>query len=168
VKQGRKIFRISKSQDERSDVDDALPPCPDEYCDPFEEEDKDPEALRPQSVRGMSVDYDIILSPICQVPVLYFDIRGAAMPPRFSLDQVYDMLVPERMKAQLENVGTIGGISMINHPCTDMPVYFIHPCRTADAMRNIMAGSSIQLDDYMLLWLGLVGGNVGLHAPLPR
>jgi len=167
VKHGRKLFRISKPRDEPLDRGDVLPPSLDEYCDTSGEEDEDLEALKPPSLRGIYIDYDIILSPIYQVPVLYFDVRDAAIPQRFSLEQVYNLVVPESMKAQLENTGIIGGISMINHPCTDMPVYFIHPCRTADAMRKLTTDSSVQLHDYMLLWLGLVGSTVGLCAPLP-
>lgn len=52
-----------------------------------------------------------------------------------------------------------------NHPLTDIPAYFIHPCNTADAMREVASGKALTPEEYMLAWLGLVGGFVGLHVP---
>lgn len=51
------------------------------------------------------------------------------------------------------------------HPIYGTPSFFIHPCRTADAMRDL--ARDIQLDgiSYIMLWLGLVGHPVGLFIP---
>lgn len=43
----------------------------------------------------------------------------------------------------------------------------MHPCNTAEAVRNLSRGVHITLDNYLQLWLGLVGPVVGLHLPLP-
>ena len=58
------------------------------------------------------VEYDIVLSPTYQVPVLYFRIRDArcALPP--SIDTLYRYVIPEQFKSQVESFGIIGGITM--------------------------------------------------------
>jgi ubiquitin-like-conjugating enzyme ATG10 len=55
-----------------------------------------------------------------------------------------------------------------NHPLTDRPAYFVHPCNTADAMKDICAdreGGEVGVEEYLVLWLGLVGGAVGVWVP---
>jgi ubiquitin-like-conjugating enzyme ATG10 len=78
---------------------------------------------------------------------------------------LYEYLVPPQFKAQAENVGVIGGITITDHPATNRPVFFIHPCQTAEVMeasihRNITA------DEYLMVWIGATGKAVGLHVPL--
>jgi len=48
-----------------------------------------------------------------------------------------------------------------NHPLTDLPAFFIHPCGTKEAMEQF----NCLLKDYLGVWLGLVGGYVGLWLP---
>ncbi len=48
-----------------------------------------------------------------------------------------------------------------NHPVTDVPAFFIHPCTTKEAMEQFKCS----LKDYLGVWLGLVGGSVGLWLP---
>ncbi|KAL9112386.1 MAG: hypothetical protein Q9227_003228 [Pyrenula ochraceoflavens] len=52
-----------------------------------------------------------------------------------------------------------------NHPVTDFPAFFIHPCNTADALRELGSDGIHSPEHYLLLWLGLVGPCVGLHVP---
>lgn len=53
-----------------------------------------------------------------------------------------------------------------NHPVSGIPTYFVHPCNTADALRDVANPKSMpDTSTYLLLWLGLVGGCVGLHVP---
>lgn len=49
---------------------------------------------------------------------------------------------------------------------TGLPTYFVHPCRTADAMLASSEGQQISPLDYMMLWFGIIGGSVGLSLPI--
>lgn len=49
---------------------------------------------------------------------------------------------------------------------TGLPSCFVHPCRTVEAMTMLGEGRKVTLDQYIHLWLGLVGGCVGLHIPI--
>lgn len=48
-----------------------------------------------------------------------------------------------------------------HHPLTGVPSFFVHPCLLGDAMN----GFSCAKEDYLMVWLGLVGGCVGLWIP---
>lgn len=51
------------------------------------------------------------------------------------------------------------------HPITDFPSFYIHPCNTADAMRELLQDRRPSAVEYLMIWLGLVGACVGLHIP---
>ena len=59
-----------------------------------------------------TVVYDIILSPVGQVPVLYFSIHDSLhrYPP--TMTTLYEHLVAPHFRPQTQNTGVIGGISM--------------------------------------------------------
>lgn len=59
----------------------------------------------------LRVEYDIVLSPSYQVPVLYFTLRRGNSGGPVDRDTVYQYLVPEQYKKELMSVGVIGGIS---------------------------------------------------------
>lgn len=53
-----------------------------------------------------------------------------------------------------------------NHPISDIPTFFVHPCNTADALRDVADPTHTpNTDTYLLLWLGLVGRCVNLQVP---
>lgn len=52
-----------------------------------------------------------------------------------------------------------------NHPVTGTPAYFIHPCNTAEALRETIGGRSVSPLEYLQLWFGLVASLVGLYLP---
>lgn len=58
----------------------------------------------------LHIEYEILLSPTYQVPVLYFVLHWDNQGP-IGLDAVYRYLVPESYRKQLKNVGVMGGIS---------------------------------------------------------
>ncbi|KAL4996846.1 hypothetical protein BDV10DRAFT_195624 [Aspergillus recurvatus] len=123
--------------------------------------EEDPEALiRTSSMRELEVDYDILLSPTYQVPVLYFVLRRADKP--LGIDKVYEYLVPDQHR-NIQNVGIMGGISFGYNPVSGTPAFFVHPCNTADAMRDIASEHGISPEAYLIIWLGLVGTSVGLQ-----
>ena len=52
-----------------------------------------------------------------------------------------------------------------HHPLTGSPSFFVHPCNTAESMRELLGERDVSAVDYLLIWLGLVGSCVGLHVP---
>ena len=125
-----------------------------------------PIAAPPQQVGAASVRvcYDIVHSPTYQVPVLYLSFPGRSLPQP---DVVYDLVVPNAQKHQVRDIGVmVGALSMTEHPLTGMPAYFVHPCRTQEAMLAVTGGQTVSSERYLLLWLGVVGPSVSLAVPL--
>ncbi|KAL3430823.1 hypothetical protein BDV09DRAFT_188926 [Aspergillus tetrazonus] len=124
--------------------------------------EEDSEALiRTSNLCELQVDYDILLSPTYQVPVLYFVLRR--MDKLLGLDEVYEYLVPDQCRRNIRNMGIMGGISFGYHPIFETPAFFVHPCNTADAMRDIASEHDISPEAYLIIWLGLVGSSVRLQ-----
>lgn len=59
----------------------------------------------------------------------------------------------------------MGALSMTDHPITSTPAYFIHPCRTAEAMEPVTEGPRTTPEMYLLRWIGIIGQSVGLDVP---
>ncbi|KAA6416287.1 MAG: hypothetical protein FRX48_01007 [Lasallia pustulata] len=134
----------------------------------MEDEDDDDAAIYHTSVTSPSpsVEYNILLSATYRVPVLYFFIRNLPANGLQCVEAVHEYLVPKQLKAGMRNVGVMGGISMGNHPITDVPAFFVHPCNTAEAMQVIIGGRSVSVQAYLHIWFGLVAGCVGLSLPI--
>ncbi|KAG4442280.1 hypothetical protein IFR05_002204 [Cadophora sp. M221] len=145
------------------------------------DEDGDQEALRPVSTTNKLearadslpqysqyshqpwVTYEIHLHPTYSMPTLWFTLHDLPMgEPTFDLESVYRYLVPREYKSKLRAAGITGGISAAPHPITDVPAFFIHPCQTKEAMENF----ECSMEEYLMVWIGLVGGCVGLSVPL--
>ncbi|KAL1859014.1 hypothetical protein VTK73DRAFT_7609 [Phialemonium thermophilum] len=136
----------------------------DEDRDMLEAENADTSALpsRPAQPSFGYVTYEIHLHPTYRSPCLWFSLHGLpADEPAFDIDTVFRRLVPDAYKDSLRRVGPIGGISADHHPVTGVPTFFIHPCLLGEAMLNFDCSKK----DYLMVWLGLVGGNVGLWLP---
>ncbi|KAL5332890.1 hypothetical protein BJX70DRAFT_392628 [Aspergillus crustosus] len=127
--------------------------------------EEDPEALTrtPDTRETLQADYEIIHSPTYQVPVLYFVLRRSELP--LGIVDVYNYLVPDQYKSNIQTVGIMGGISFGYHPGSGTPAFFVHPCNTADAMKDIADGHGISPEAYLIIWLGLVGNCVRLQLP---
>jgi hypothetical protein len=52
-----------------------------------------------------------------------------------------------------------------DHPIESRPVFFIHPCRTAEVMEVSVGGRDVTAAEYLLLWIGAMGKCVGLDVP---
>jgi ubiquitin-like-conjugating enzyme ATG10 len=143
-------------------------------------EDEDPEALfvpttaaKRQGLDRM-VRYDVVYSPSYQVPVIYLTFAEATTgksTPLPSADEIYDMLVPQDFKTPMRDVGVMGALSMAEHPITGMPAYFVHPCRTQEALAPLLENTSHETGSepavqYLLLWFGVIGASVGLSVPV--
>ncbi|KAH8737119.1 hypothetical protein BGZ61DRAFT_9577 [Ilyonectria robusta] len=107
-------------------------------------------------------EYEIHLHPTYRVPCLWFTLRGLpAQEPAFNIDTVFRRLVPDEYKAGLRSLGGVGGISADHHPITGVPSFFVHPCLLGDAISKFECDRT----NYLMIWLGLVGGCVGLWVP---
>ncbi|KAJ9161951.1 Ubiquitin-like-conjugating enzyme ATG10 [Coniochaeta hoffmannii] len=129
-----------------------------------EAEDQDDAALHkpPVPQRLAYVTYEIHLHPSYRSPCLWFTLNGLPPDePAFNIDTVFRRLVPDQYKDGLRNAGPIGGISADHHPITGVPSFFVHPCLLGEAMSNFDCSK----EDYLMVWLGLVGGCVGLWVP---
>lgn len=60
----------------------------------------------------------------------------------------------------------MGALSVTDHPVFSTPAYFVHPCRTAEAMKAVNGGGKIQPQEYLLRWMGIIGQSVGLSVPV--
>ena len=140
-------------------------------------DDADSEALVAPVVKHDDVrvvQCDIAYSPAYQVPVLYLTFAESSTNQSIALpspDAVYKVLVPEDFKSPTRSVGVMGALSMAEHPVTGVPAYFVHPCRTQEAMSPLLVNASPDthsLDGtrYLLLWLGVIGASVGLSVPI--
>jgi ubiquitin-like-conjugating enzyme ATG10 len=146
----------------------------------IEIEDEDPEALfvPAASANRQALDrlvrYDVVYSPSYQVPVLYLTFAEATTSkgvPLPSADEVYGMLVPQGLKTPMRDIGVMGALSMAEHPINGMPAYFVHPCRTQEALEPLLAETSYKTRsepelEYLLLWFGVIGASVGLSVPM--
>jgi ubiquitin-like-conjugating enzyme ATG10 len=146
-------------------------------------EDEDPEALFVPAAAAAAkrqdpdrvVQYDVVYSPSYQVPVLYLTFanpstNNKSIPPP-SADEIYSMLVPRGFKTPMRDVGVMGALSMAEHPITGMPAYFVHPCRTQEALAPLLGDTSRKAGsepavEYLLLWFGVIGASVGLSVPM--
>ncbi|ETN38327.1 uncharacterized protein HMPREF1541_06362 [Cyphellophora europaea CBS 101466] len=108
----------------------------------------------------MDIIFSIILSKTYSVPVLWF--RAASMA---SLDELYEVLVPPHLSDSVRDVGVLGGISQAYHPLTEIPAYFVHPCRTHEALRGVDDGQNLPAEEYLLVWFGIIAAAVGLYVP---
>lgn len=120
------------------------------------------------------VQCDIAYSPAYQVPVLYLTFaerstnRSTALP---SPDEVYKILVPDDFRSPMRSVGVMGALSMAEHPITGTPAFFVHPCRTQEALSPLLDNANSNAKpgnrtSYLLLWFGVVGASVGLSVPI--
>ncbi|KAF9886195.1 hypothetical protein FE257_011918 [Aspergillus nanangensis] len=163
------ILKLSRSLDTTNipHYSNSLSEAEDPQESQLEIREDDPEALVRTSNPGvgLQVDYDIILSPTYQVPVLYFILRQADNPIPLGIDAIYQYLVPDQYREELESVGVMGGVSSGYHPQSGAPVFFAHPCNTAEAMKHIAGQQHVTPELYLILWLGLVGSRLGLHLP---
>ncbi|KAF2842996.1 hypothetical protein M501DRAFT_926015 [Patellaria atrata CBS 101060] len=119
--------------------------------------------------RVPAVEYEIYLSPIYRVPVLYLRLMHVPDTDCMDLPSLYRWLVPLLFKEQLQDVGVLGAISIANHPASQVPTNFVHPCNTSEAMEQALPlakHSSVKPEAYLILWMGIVGGSVGLEVPL--
>ena len=105
------------------------------------------------------VIYDIAHSPSYRVPVLYL---SSWQPPSIKL---LDLIGRANKPEAMQPGGPEAALSMTDHPVTGRPAYFVHPCRTAEAIWSLSKSRELRPEEYLMLWFGLVGSTVGLAVP---
>ncbi|KAI1130412.1 hypothetical protein F5Y10DRAFT_118460 [Nemania abortiva] len=128
-------------------------------------EEADKEVLRYSSRASFQwgyVVYEVHLHPTYRAPCLWFSLHNLPIDESpLDIDTVFRRLVPDQFKHALRGQGAIGGVSIDHHPITGVPTFFVHPCFLGDTM----TGFDCSKEDYLTVWLGLVGGCVGLWVP---
>ncbi|KAK4186454.1 hypothetical protein QBC35DRAFT_554057 [Podospora australis] len=141
------------------------PPYLEEDSNMMEAENADESALPKKpapSTNAGRVMYEIHLHPTYQAPCLWFSLHNLPADERaLDIDTVFRRLVPDQYKEGLRSAGPIGGISADHHPVTGLPSFFVHPCLLGEAMSRFDCSK----ENYLMVWLGLVGGCVGLWVP---
>ncbi|KAI2625136.1 hypothetical protein GGS21DRAFT_309079 [Xylaria nigripes] len=131
----------------------------------IDSEEADKEVLRSSSrttFQSSYVVYEIHLHPTYRAPCLWFSLHNLPIDESpLDIDAVFRHLVPEQFKHALRGQGAIGGISIEHHPITGVPTFFVHPCFLGEAMDRFDCSK----ENYLTVWLGLVGGCVGLWVP---
>jgi len=132
-----------------------------------EVEEDDDEVLLIRGREDVAVLYDIVHSPSYQVPVLYITMLGSSQGAQQSPSEIIELLVPSVYKEQVREVGVLGALSMTEHPITGLPAYFVHPCRTQDAMASLSGKSEYcPAISYLTRWIGVIGSSVDLGVPV--
>lgn len=100
------------------------------------------------------------------------DLSTSKTLPLPSPDEIYELVVPEDLKAPMRHVGVMGALSMAEHPVSGVPAYFVHPCRTQEVLSPLLDGcrsspESLKTpEEYLMLWFGIIGASVGLNVPV--
>ncbi|KAF2720246.1 hypothetical protein K431DRAFT_285917 [Polychaeton citri CBS 116435] len=133
----------------------------------YEIDDETVQPRTPVPRPATEIACDVIYSAAYQVPVLYLTptTKPTSRGPSL-INELYLSIVPSHRRGQLENVGTLGALSMTDHPVTGLPMCFVHPCRTQEAMLAAIGGRDVSAIEYLMLWFGLVGSSVALDVPI--
>ncbi|KAK9465200.1 hypothetical protein V1512DRAFT_266561 [Lipomyces arxii] len=117
----------------------------------------------------------ILLSPVYLLPTLYFTCTSTndngEYHPITLVSEVYEATsMTENIKSMMKapsmlQFSSSGTISQCQHPLHDTVCFYVHPCHTGDVMSTINEdpeADSIGLDSYLAIWIGIVGGAVGI------
>lgn len=127
-----------------------------------EEKEEDAAAFQVEgNSEVLTYEYHIVYSPSYGVPVLYFNAhtQGGKL---LGLEEIWKR-VPDVYKERLSKERWTF-ITQQEHPLLGHPFYYLHPCHTADLMKNTPVLTDKR--HYIISWLSAVGPVVGLKLPL--
>lgn len=111
----------------------------------------------------IAMEYHVVYSESYQVPVLYFNAfhsNGKLL----SLEEIWNSVPgPFQERVRLDGWSTI---TQQEHPILGRPFFQLHPCHTADLMKQTQAMNTHSKSNYIITWLSSVGPVVGLNLPL--
>jgi len=120
-----------------------------------------------ENTEFLKFEYQVIYSFSYNVPVLYFT-ASRQDGKLVSLDEVWDN-VPDVYRERLAYEKWTF-LTQQEHPYLGVPFYQLHPCHTADMMKNASSVSEEREShgsaNYLVTWLSTVGPVVGLNIPV--
>lgn len=105
-------------------------------------------------------EYNIVYSHSYGVPVLYFNVyttEGAVV----GLEEVWGAVPPPHSEQVDRDRWTM--LTQQEHPLLGRPYFQLHPCHTADLMKQV---PPCRHSNYLVTWLSAVGPVIGLRLPL--
>ena len=114
----------------------------------------------------LTFEYHVVFSLSYNVPVLYFS-AWTQDGQLLSLDDIWKQ-VPE-IHQEFLSYDKWSFITQQEHPLLHRPFFLVHPCHTADMMKQLLKNSSAYETDfscYLTTWLSAVGPTVGIRLPL--
>ncbi|BFZ64374.1 hypothetical protein YB2330_005517 [Saitoella coloradoensis] len=143
-----RVYRTTDHDDDDDDDDD------DDLEDDLEDNIDDPGLALAHPTSNVTpttiTDYHILLSPTYRIPTLYFRLSSPISAP-----------APATLLSG-------SPVSIVEHPLLGGTWWMVHPCMTGDAMMDVLdIDTGIGVEEYMSVWMGVVGSVVGLGIPLP-
>ncbi|ORY05120.1 hypothetical protein K493DRAFT_333671 [Basidiobolus meristosporus CBS 931.73] len=132
----------------------------------LELEEEDAGCFVANSEEGKSrwnLEYNILYSAAYQVPEIF--VRGWNDEGSYLMDSQILQLTSVHLRDDLRKVEFGGGLTCMEHPILRTPFYRLHPCETANVMREV-AGEELLVEDYIPMYINLIGPSVGLSLPL--
>ncbi|XP_041359476.1 ubiquitin-like-conjugating enzyme ATG10 [Gigantopelta aegis] len=139
----------------------CLPQDVQEMGENITDDDKSCLDTAPVLSETISYEYHIVYSCSYAVPVLYFTVSNSK-GKLLSLDDVWSM-VPDYYQQRLQDERWTF-LTQQEHPILGRPFFQLHPCHTADLMKQV--NSKLPQQNYLITWLSTVGPVVGLTLPL--
>ncbi|KAJ8380634.1 hypothetical protein SKAU_G00014120 [Synaphobranchus kaupii] len=130
-----------------------------------EQAGSDEERVVSETSSPIRYEYHVLYSCSYQAPVLYF--RASTLDGRpLSLEDMWDNVHPNYRQRLLQ--GPWDTITQQEHPLIGQSFFVLHPCRTQDLMRPILAAASAENRslNYIVSWLSSVGPVAALTVPL--
>ena len=109
------------------------------------------------------LEYHVLYSPSYCVPVMYFN----AYKPNGQLLALDDLwsAVRARTRHDLQPESLWTFLTQQEHPILGRPYFFVHPCHTADLMKQIN-GRGLTPNEYLVSWISTVGHFVYLDLSI--
>ncbi|KAK7205655.1 hypothetical protein BZA70DRAFT_288845 [Myxozyma melibiosi] len=111
----------------------------------------------------------IVLSPVYALPTLYFvstltDGLTSSTRAITLVDELYKYTIPHSAQPILEHSGIYGmsAVSQAENPITNLIGFYVHPCRTGEVMQTINQDRPIPIDEYLVVWFGIIGSVLGV------
>jgi len=107
--------------------------------------------------------YDILYSLAHCVPVLYFMVYDASGSPIFQIEDIWELWNVKDHKTN----GAWNILSLQDHPISNTPFYFIHPCNTCNILKDCHhedGNTNSTCLKYLISWMSVVGNQFGLDV----
>ncbi|XP_028413493.1 ubiquitin-like-conjugating enzyme ATG10 [Dendronephthya gigantea] len=114
----------------------------------------------------LTFEYHVVYSSSYNVPVLYFN-AWSQDGKLLSLSDIWQQV--SEIHQDFLNHDKWSFITQQEHPLLHRPYFLIHPCHTAELMKQILMNTSVHKRDatlYLTTWLSAVGSAVGIRLPL--